>query len=50
MNTAMGIATGALAIIVYNFFSAKVQDITNAVGEVGFAVGQTYATKHEKQA
>ncbi|MDR0687996.1 MAG: MotA/TolQ/ExbB proton channel family protein [Prevotellaceae bacterium] len=50
MNTAMGIATGALAIIVYNFFAAKVQDITNAVGEVGFAVGQTYATKHEKQA
>jgi biopolymer transport protein ExbB len=50
MNTAMGIATGALAIIVYNFFAAKVQDITNAVGEVGFAVGQTYANKHEKQA
>jgi biopolymer transport protein ExbB len=45
MNTAMGIATGALAIIVYNFFAAKVQDITNAVNEVGFAVGQTYATK-----
>ncbi|GHT13178.1 flagellar motor protein MotA [Bacteroidia bacterium] len=45
MNTAAGIATGALAIIIYNFFASKVQDITNAVGEVGFAIGQTYSKK-----
>lgn len=41
MNTAMGIATGALAIIVYNYFSSRVENITNAVDEVGFAIGQT---------
>lgn len=46
MNTATGIATGALAIIFYNFFAAKVQNITNAVDEIGFAIGQTYTTKH----
>lgn len=46
MNTAMGIGTGALAIISYSFFSAKVQNITNAVDEVGFAIGQTYTKKH----
>jgi biopolymer transport protein ExbB len=46
MNTACGIGTGALAIIFYNFFAAKVQNITNAVDEVGFAVGQTYTKKH----
>jgi biopolymer transport protein ExbB len=46
MNTACGIATGALAIIFYNFFAQKVQSITNAVDEVGFAVGQTYTKKH----
>lgn len=46
INTASGIATGALAIISYNFFAQKVQNITNAVDEIGFAIGQTYTTKH----
>lgn len=46
INTASGILTGALAIIFYNFFAAKVEDITNAVDEIGFALGQTYTTKH----
>jgi len=46
MNTATGIATGALAIISYSFYSAKVQNITNAVDEIGFAIGQTYTKKH----
>lgn len=45
-NTATGIATGALAIISYGYFSGSVQNITNAVDEVGFAIGQTYTTKH----
>ncbi len=42
MNTAMGITTGAMAIIVYNYFSSRVENITNAVDEVGFAIGQTF--------
>jgi len=46
MNTAMGIGTGALAIIFYNVFAQKVQGITNAVNEIGFAIGQTYSKKH----
>jgi len=46
MNTAMGIGTGAAAIISYGYFSARVQSITNAVDEVGFAIGQTYSKKH----
>lgn len=46
MNTAMGIGTGALAIIFYNIFAQKVQGITNAVNEIGFAIGQTYSKKH----
>jgi Biopolymer transport proteins len=49
INTATGIATGAFAIIFYNFFAQKVENITNAVDEVGFAVGQTYTTKHLKK-
>jgi biopolymer transport protein ExbB len=45
-NTAMGIGTGAASIISYAYFSGKVEDMTNAVDEVGFAIGQTYTTLH----
>lgn len=45
LNTATGIATGALAIVAYGFFSGKVQNITNFVDEVGFAIGQTFTKK-----
>ena len=45
MNTAMGIGTGAVAIIAYGFFSGKVQNITNAVNEIGFTIGQTFTTR-----
>lgn len=47
MNTAMGIGTGAVAIISYNYFAGKVKDITDAVTEVAYAIGQTYAKKHQ---
>lgn len=46
MNTAMGIGTGALAIISYTYFSGRVQDMTNAVDEVGFAIGQSFVDTH----
>lgn len=46
LNTAMGIATGALAIITYTYFSGRVQTITNAVDEIGFAVGQAFVKNH----
>lgn len=42
MNTAMGIGTGAVAIISYGYFSSRVHTMTNAVDEVGFAIGQTF--------
>ncbi|WP_080905714.1 MotA/TolQ/ExbB proton channel family protein [Parabacteroides sp. Marseille-P3160] len=47
LNTAMGIATGACAIIFYTYFSGRIQNLTNAVDEVGFAIGQTYTTTHK---
>ncbi|NDW11106.1 MotA/TolQ/ExbB proton channel family protein [Dysgonomonas sp. 520] len=49
MNTAMGIGTGACAIIAYTYFSGRIQDMTNSVDEVGFAIGQTYAKKHTEK-
>ena len=46
MNTAMGIGTGALSIIFYNYFQGRVKDTTDAVNEIAFAIGQTYVSKH----
>ena len=48
VNTAFGIATGALAIITYNFFTAKIDNMTYAIDEMGFALTQTYAETHDK--
>ncbi|MDR1763804.1 MAG: MotA/TolQ/ExbB proton channel family protein [Dysgonamonadaceae bacterium] len=48
VNTATGIATGALAIIAYSYFSGKVDNMTYAIEEVSFALTQTYAETHEK--
>ncbi len=49
LNTATGIATGALAIICYSFFSGQVQTLTNFVDEVGFAIGQTFTKRDLKK-
>ncbi|MCL1934558.1 MAG: MotA/TolQ/ExbB proton channel family protein [Candidatus Azobacteroides sp.] len=48
VNTAFGIATGALAIITYAFFTGKIDNMTYAIDEMGFALTQTYAETHEK--
>jgi len=48
VNTAFGIATGALAIITYNYFTAKIDNMTYAIDEMGFALTQTYAETHDK--
>ncbi|MCP9611570.1 MotA/TolQ/ExbB proton channel family protein [Coprobacter tertius] len=47
VNTAFGIATGALAVISYNFFTSKIDKITYAIDEVGFTIVQTYAATHK---
>lgn len=46
VNTALGIATGALAIISYNYFTGKIDNITYAIDEIGFSIVQTFAAKH----
>ena len=46
VNTALGIATGAVAIISYSFFTGKIDDMTYAVEEMGFSIGQTFVAKH----
>lgn len=47
VNTALGIATGALAIIMYAYYTGKIDNMTYAIDEMGFALTQTYAETHK---
>ncbi len=46
VNTAFGILTAACALIAYNFFTNKIDNLTYAVDELGFAIVNTYAANH----
>ncbi|MBO9703206.1 MAG: MotA/TolQ/ExbB proton channel family protein [Sporocytophaga sp.] len=43
INTALGIATSALAIIAYNFFTSKIDDLTYNIDEIGFSITQSFS-------
>jgi biopolymer transport protein ExbB len=47
INTATGIATSTLAIIMYNLFTSKIDKLTYAIDEAGFSIVQTYASTHK---
>lgn len=47
VNTAFGIATGALAVISYNYFTTKIDGITHAIDEIGFTMVQAFTTSHK---
>jgi biopolymer transport protein ExbB len=42
INTATGIATSALAIIMYNFFTSKIDTLTYSIDEAGNTIVNTY--------
>jgi biopolymer transport protein ExbB len=46
INTAFGIATAALAVISYNFFTTKIDKLIYSIDEAGFTIVQTYAANH----
>lgn len=46
VNTAFGIATGACAVISYNFFTNKIDNLTYAIDEIGFSIVATFAATH----
>lgn len=46
-NTALGIGTSALAIIMYNFFTSRIDNITYGIDEAGYSVVQTFAAKYQ---
>ena len=46
INTAFGIATGAFAVISYNYYTNKIDTLTYASDEIGFSIVQTFAASH----
>jgi biopolymer transport protein ExbB len=42
VNTAVGIFTSAVAIVAYNFFTSKIDDLTHQIDEIGFAIRQHF--------
>ena len=41
--TALGISGSCIAIIMFNYFSTKIDGITHGIDEAGFSVSQTLA-------
>lgn len=46
INTAFGIATGAFAVISYNFYTNKIDNLTYAIDEIGYSIVQSFAANH----
>lgn len=49
VNTAMGITTSALSIVMYNVFTSKIDGLTYAIDETGFSIVQTFAASHKNK-
>jgi biopolymer transport protein ExbB len=47
INTALGIGTSAVAIIMYNYFTTNIDSITYAIDESGFTLTQSFAANHK---
>ena len=47
INTALGISTSAIAIIMYSYFTSKIDGLTYAIDEMGFSLSQTFAAKNK---
>ncbi len=50
INTALGVGISALAIIMYNYFSTKIDALTYRIDEAGFTISQTFATNYSENA
>ena len=44
INTALGIGTSALAIILYNYFTSKIDALTYGIDEASYSIVQNFTT------
>lgn len=46
VNTAFGIASAALAMVSYSYFTTKIDKLIYAIDEAGYSIAQTFAARH----
>lgn len=46
INTALGITTSALSILVYNFYTTRIDGMTYAMDEAGYSIVQTFDVRN----
>ncbi len=46
INTALGIGTSAIAIIIYNYFTSKIDALTFKIDEISMSIQQSFAAHH----
>jgi len=46
-NTALGIGTSAIALIMYNAFTTRIDSITHGIDESGFTLTQSFASQYK---
>jgi biopolymer transport protein ExbB len=49
VNTALGIINAVLAIVVYNLFTTKIDQMTFAIDEAGYIIVKTYTEKYKER-
>jgi biopolymer transport protein ExbB len=49
VNTALGIGTSALSIVMYNVFTSKIDGLTYAIDETGFSIVSTFGATHKNK-
>jgi biopolymer transport protein ExbB len=49
INTAFGIGTSALAIVLYNTFTSTIDKLTYRIDEAGFTISQNFAAYYHKK-
>ena len=47
VNTALGISTSAIAIVMYNFFTTNIDGITYGIDETGYTLTQSFAANYK---
>jgi len=48
INTALGIGTSALAIIMYNYFTSKIDALTHGIDEASFSIVQNFTANNKR--
>ncbi len=48
INTALGIGTSAIAIILYNYFTSAIDSLTHAIDETSFSIIQNFTVRNKE--